>query len=77
LKVEGFNFFQPFRELKGEELAEQFAGADAGVKIAVPSGTVCLRFVIAEFGMVKRQFHEARKGQDAAFGGLVPDDFVE
>ena len=37
LRVEGF---EPFRELAGEELAEKFADADAGVKIAMASGIV-------------------------------------
>ena len=71
------HFFEPSGEPAGEELAEQFAGADAGVKVAAASGAVFLRFVIAESGMVKRQLHEARKGQDAALGGFGPDDFGE
>ena len=69
------HFFQPSGEPAGEQFSEQFAGADAGVKIAAAAGAVLLRFVIAESGLVKRQLHEARKGQHAALGGFGPDDF--
>ena len=71
------HFFQPSGKPAGEELAEQFAGADAGVKVAAAAGAVRLGFVIAESGMVERQLHEARKRQDAAPGGFGPDDFSE
>ena len=71
------HFIQPSGEPAGEKLAEQFAGADAGEEVAAATGAVFLRFVIAKSGLVKRQFHEVREGQDAVPGGFVPDDFDE
>ena len=58
----GVESFEPFGELEGEELAEKFADADAGVIIAVASGIVFFRFIVSMNRTVKGQFHETRKG---------------
>jgi len=44
VEVEGF---EPFGKLEGEELAEKFADADAGVKIALASGIVFFCFIVS------------------------------
>jgi hypothetical protein len=40
-------FLKPFGELEGEQLAEQFADADAGEEVAVPARIVFFRLVIS------------------------------
>jgi hypothetical protein len=68
---------EPPGELKREQLAEQFADADAGVKITVPAGIVFFRFIISMNRTVEGEFHETRKRQNSALGGFAADDLKQ
>ena len=73
--IRNSQFREPLGELKCEQLPEEFAGADAGNKVAGAADIVLVRFVVASFGTVKGEFHETRKADDAIFSNFFADNF--
>src|SRR5204863_4356368 len=62
-----------FRDLHGEELAEDRADVDAGKKIARAAGSPGRAGVVAELGVVKREIHERGHRHRPAFANHVSD----
>ena len=71
------HLLQPFGELEGEQPAKKFANAGAGVEIAMTPRIVFICFIVSMNWTIKGEFHEAREGQNAAFGGFPADDFKQ
>ncbi len=67
-------WFQPFSELEGKELAEEFADACAGVKITVAPRIVCFCFIVSMNSTIQGEFHKTRKRQNTAFGSFAAND---
>ena len=53
---------QPFGKLAGEDLAEESADADTGVKIAMAPRIVFFCFIVSMNWTIKGEFHETCKG---------------
>ena len=62
-------------ELDCEKLSEQWADADVGEIITLPSNRGAIARVVTVFGMIKGLLHEPGKGDRTAFNNFGANDF--
>ena len=61
-------------ELRGQQLAEQWADVDAGKKIARAAGSQGGAGVVTELGIVQREIHERGHGERTAITDEVREE---
>jgi hypothetical protein len=66
--------FPNFRELGGEQFAEEWADTDIGKIIAATSDRGAIAGVVAMFGMIERLLHEPGKRLWTVIVDLAPND---
>src|SRR5262245_4894964 len=67
----------PFRKLKRQQFAEQWADTHAGKVIPCFADKLSVGFVITILGMIQRQVHETGKRDEAFPFDLRADDLSE
>lgn len=70
---DGVLFLEPFRELVGQQLAEQTPYAHVGEVIAATPNNVLFSLVISTIWTIERERHEAFEGDSAFFLYLSRD----